>query len=57
MGFYTMTFQITMRVGGLQAGLMTDWIGAPFALGIGALLSLFYGLFVFVRFKAVQDLK
>jgi len=52
-----MTFQITMRVGGLQAGLMTDWIGAPFALGIGALLSLFYGLFVFVRFKAVQDLK
>ncbi len=57
MSFYTMTFQITMRLGGLQAGLVADWLGAPFSIGVGALLSLFYGLYVALRFKSVRQMK
>ena len=41
-----MVFQAFMRVGALQAGLMSDWLGAPMALGLGAVLSLAYGLWV-----------
>ena len=36
MSFYTMTFQGMMRLGGLQAGLMADWLTAPLSVGIGA---------------------
>ena len=39
-----------MRVGGLQAGLVADSIGAPLAVGIGAVVSLGYGLFVAFEF-------
>ena len=54
MGLYTMTFQTTMRLGGLQAGVVADWISAPFSVGIGAILSLAYGLLVAFRYPAVR---
>ncbi len=55
MSLYSLTFQGMMRVGGLQAGLVADWIGAPLSVGIGAAISLAYGLFVAVRFPKVRE--
>ncbi len=54
MSFYTLTFQTMMRLGGLQAGLMADGIGASLSVGIGAVLSLFYGLFVAIRYPVLR---
>ena len=54
MAVYSMTFQSFMRLGGLQAGFMADWIGVPLALGIGAAISLVYGAFIAIRFPAVR---
>lgn len=56
MSFYTMTTQTMMRLGGLQAGFMADWFGAPFALGIGAAVSLVYGLLVAARFPGLRKI-
>lgn len=57
MSFYTMTFQVTMRLGGLQAGLVADWLGAPVSVAIGGAVSLAYGLFVALRYRAVREMK
>ncbi len=54
MSFYSLTFQGMMRLGGMQAGVMGDALGAPFAVGIGAVVCLAYGLFVAWRFPRVQ---
>ena len=54
MSLYSLTFQGMMRVGGLQAGLAADRIGAPLAIGLGAAVSLAYGLFVALRFPKVR---
>lgn len=56
MSIYTMVFQSMMRVGGLQAGLMGDTFGAPFAVGIGGVISLAYGLFVAIRYPRVREM-
>ena len=56
MSLYSLTFQGMMRVGGLQAGVVTDQIGAPLAVGIGAAISLAYGLFIAIRFPQVRDM-
>ena len=56
MGVYTMTFQTMFRLGGLQAGFVADWLGAPLAVGIGAALSLVYGVFVAFRYPKVRQL-
>ncbi len=56
MGVYTMTFQAMFRLGGLQAGFVADWLGAPFSVGIGAAISLLYGLFVAIRYPKVREL-
>ena len=56
MGVYTMTFQSMYRLGGLQAGFVTDWLGAPITVGIGAAVSLLYGLFVALRYPKVRQL-
>jgi len=56
MGVYTMTFQTMFRLGGLQAGFVADWIGAPISVGIGAAISLLYGLFVAVLYPKVRQL-
>ena len=57
MSIYTLTFQGSMRLGGLQAGLVADTIGASLAVGIGAAVSLGYGLFVAVRFPKVREMR
>jgi MFS family permease len=54
MSLYSLTFQGMMRVGGLQAGFVADWVGAPLSVGIGAAISLAYGLFVAIRFPKVR---
>jgi MFS family permease len=56
MGVYTMTFQTMFRLGGLQAGFVADWLGAPISVGIGAALSLLYGVFVAIRYPKVRQL-
>jgi len=56
MSLYSMTFQGTMRVGGLQAGVVADWIGAPLSVALGAAVSLAYGLFVVVRFPRLREM-
>jgi hypothetical protein len=45
-----------MRLGGLQAGYMTDWIGAPISVGIGAAISLVYGLFVAIKYPKIRKM-
>jgi len=56
MGVYTMAIQSMLKLGGLQAGFVADWIGAPLSVGIGAALSLIYGIFVALRFPKVRQL-
>jgi len=56
MSLWSLTFQGMMRMGGLQAGLVADWIGAPLSVGIGAWISLGFGLFVAVRFPKVREM-
>ncbi len=56
MSVYTLVFQSMMRLGGLQAGLMADRFGAPFAVFIGAVISLGYGLFVALRYPKVRNM-
>jgi predicted MFS family arabinose efflux permease len=57
MSFYTMSFQGMMRLGGLQAGLVSDWLSAPLSVGVGAALSLAYGLFVAIRVPQIRQLR
>jgi MFS family permease len=56
MSFYTMTTQIAMRLGGMQAGSMADLFGAATAVGVGAALCLSYGVFVAWRYPQVRNL-
>jgi predicted MFS family arabinose efflux permease len=56
MSFYTMTTQIAMRLGGMQAGSMADLFGAAIAVGVGAALCLSYGVFVAWRYPQVRNL-
>lgn len=55
MGLYTMIFQGMMRLGSMQAGLVSDWIGAPLSVGIGAAVSLVYGVFVALRYPRIRN--
>ncbi len=56
MSFYSLTFQGMMRAGGMQAGLMGDWVGAPLAVGLGAAICLAYGAFVALRYPRVRGM-
>lgn len=56
MSLYTMVFQTTMRLGGMQAGFTADIIGAPLSLGIGAVFSLIYGCFVAIRYPVIRKM-
>jgi MFS-type transporter involved in bile tolerance (Atg22 family) len=56
MSFYSLTFQAMMRMGGMQAGVMGDAFGAPFAVGIGGVICLAYGLFVALRYPKVREM-
>jgi MFS family permease len=57
MSFYVLTFSVTMRLGAMQGGLMGEAFGAPSAIGVGAFLSLIYGIFVAWRYPSVRELK
>ncbi len=56
MSLYTLTFQTTMRLGGMQAGLVADWVNAPFAVGIGAAVSLLYGAAIAIFYPRIRRL-
>jgi MFS family permease len=56
MAVYSMTFQAMFRLGGLQAGFVADWVGAAISVGIGAALSLLYGIFVAIRYPKLRNL-
>lgn len=56
MGVYTMMFQVMMRLGGLQAGVVADWVSARFSLGIGAVASLIFGIYVAFRYPNVRKM-
>jgi predicted MFS family arabinose efflux permease len=56
MSIYTLTFQSMMRLGGLQAGYMADWIGVQLSVGAGAVISLVYGLYITLKHPHVRDL-
>jgi MFS family permease len=57
MSFYSLTFQMMMRMGGMQAGVLGDSLGAPLTVGMGAVACLAYGAFVAFRFPRVRQLK
>ncbi len=54
MSFYSLTFTLSMRLGGMQAGLIGDAFGAPVAVGAGAAACLAYGAYVALRFPRVR---
>jgi len=56
MSLYSLMVQGMMRAGGLQASLVAGWVNAPFAIGLGAAISLLYGLFVAIRFPKIRNL-
>lgn len=56
MSMYSMISRGSSRLGGLQAGFTADWIGAPLSVGIGALVSLFYGVFVAFRYPKIRKM-
>ncbi len=56
MSFYSLTFQGMMRLGGMQAGLVGDWLSAPIAVGVGAVVSLGYGAFIALRYPRVRNM-
>ncbi len=56
MSVYNMVFQGSMRLGGMQAGLMADWVSAPFSVSLGAVVSLLYGLYVAVAVPEVRKM-
>jgi MFS family permease len=54
MSFYTLIFQTTMRLGGLQAGLTADHFGASLSVGIGAAISLIYSIYIFFKYPRLR---
>jgi MFS-type transporter involved in bile tolerance (Atg22 family) len=57
MSFYSLTFQMMMRLGGMQAGVMGDAFGAPLTVGLGAVLCLLYGLYIAWRVPRVRQME
>lgn len=56
MAVYTLTFQTMMRLGGLQAGYLADWLSAPLSIALGAGASLLYGLGIAVKVPGIRKL-
>ncbi len=56
MSVYSLTMQGAMRLGALQAGLLADRIGVALAVGLGAALSLAYGMLVAMRYPKVRGM-
>jgi MFS family permease len=56
MSLYSLVSHGMTHVGGLQAGFVADWVGASASIGVGAGISLLYGLFVAARYRQVRNL-
>ena len=56
MSLYSLVTQGMTNLGGLQAGLTADWVGASLSIGVGAGFSLLYGCFVALRYRKVRNL-
>ncbi len=56
MSLYALVNEGTRHVGGLQAGFVADWMGAPLSVGLGAAVSLAYGFFIALRYQRVREL-
>lgn len=56
MSLYSMVTQGMTNLGGLQAGFVADWLGAPISVGVGATVALLYGSFVALRYRKVRDM-
>jgi predicted MFS family arabinose efflux permease len=56
MSLYSLVTQGMTHVGGLQAGFVADWVGAPVSVGAGAAVALLYGSFVALRYRKVRDM-
>jgi predicted MFS family arabinose efflux permease len=56
MGVYTLAFQMMMRLGGLQAGLMASALGAPATVALGAAASLGYMLWAHRHYPQIRSL-
>lgn len=56
MSVYMMTMNTTIRLGGLQAGFMADWLGAPLSVGLGAVIALVYCVYIAIRYPAIRKL-
>jgi predicted MFS family arabinose efflux permease len=56
MSLYALVSHGMHHLGGLQAGFVADWIGAPLSIGLGASFSMMYGLFVAFRYREVRNL-
>jgi MFS family permease len=57
MSFFTLTLLGTMRLGGVQAGVVGDSMGAQVAVGVGALLCLAYSVLVAYHYPAVREMR
>jgi MFS family permease len=56
MSVYSLSFQGMNRIGGMQAGLMGDLIGAPATVAVGASLCLLYGILIAWRYPKVRNM-
>ena len=56
MSLYSLVSHGMTHLGGLQAGLTADWVGAPLSIGVGAGFSLLYGCFIALRYRKVRNL-
>ena len=56
MSVYSLVFQGMQGAGRMQAGITETLTGAPFAVAIGAIVSLAYGLLVFFKWPQIRRL-
>ena len=57
MSIYSIVFQGATKAGGVQGGFVESFTSAPFSVAIGAIASLFYGLFVLVKWPKIRRLE
>jgi len=56
MSIYSILFQGMQGAGRMQGGFTATFIGAPLSVGLGAVVSLAYGLVVFFRWAKIRQL-
>ena len=56
MSIYALVFQGLQKAGGMQAGIVASFVGASISVGVGAIVSAAYGLFVLFRWPHIRRL-